>query len=63
MMNRNRPYNDLPLLPPKVELENSEILKAAIDANKALAELKGIVRTIFEKGLPGQSINTKVEIK
>ena len=50
-MNRNRPYNDLPLLPPKVELENSEILKAAIDANKALAELKGIATTI-----PNQSI-------
>jgi cell filamentation protein, protein adenylyltransferase len=51
MFNRHEPYNDLPLLPPKVELENSEILKAAIEANKSLAELKGIARTI-----PNQSI-------
>lgn len=50
-MNRNKPYNDLPLLPPKAELENSEILKAAIAANKALAELKGIAKTI-----PNQTI-------
>lgn len=38
--NRNQPYNDLPLLPPKQELETKNILKAAISANKALAELK-----------------------
>ncbi|NTV51296.1 MAG: Fic family protein [Desulfobulbaceae bacterium] len=36
-----KPYNDLPLLPPKAELETKAILKKAIAANKALAELKG----------------------
>ncbi len=51
MFNRNKPYNDLPLLPPKDEIENSKILKKAIGANKALAELKGMAKTI-----PNQTI-------
>ena len=37
----DKPYNDLPLLPPKVELETKAVLRKAIAANKALAELKG----------------------
>jgi Fic family protein len=36
-----RPYNDLPTLPPSVDLESKPVLKQAIAANKALAELKG----------------------
>jgi Fic family protein len=51
MFNKNQPYNELPLLPPNVELETKEILKVAISANKALAELKGIAKTI-----PNQSV-------
>jgi Fic family protein len=51
MFNNDKPYNDLPLLPPKTELENTEILKTAISANKALAELKGMAKTI-----PNQAI-------
>jgi len=35
------PYNDLPLLPPAADLESKEILRKAIRANRALAELKG----------------------
>ncbi len=67
-MNRNKPYNNLPLLPPKVELENSEILKAAIAANKALAELKGIARTIPNQAilintLPLQEARSSSEIE
>jgi len=46
-----KPYNDLPLLPPKTELETSTVLKKAIAANKALAELKGLVNVI-----PNQNI-------
>jgi Fic family protein len=34
------PYNDLPLLPPPVELETRMILKVCIEARAALAELK-----------------------
>ena len=37
----DKPFNDLPLLPPNVELETKAVLKKAIAANKALAELKG----------------------
>lgn len=47
----NQPYNILPLLPPKVDLESPAILKAAIAANRALAELKGKAQ-----GLPNPSI-------
>src|SRR5262249_14736877 len=35
------PYNELPLLPPKVELETKTVLKRCVTANRALAELKG----------------------
>jgi len=44
--NPGKPYNDLPLLPPKAELETPAILKGAINANRALAELKGLVNVI-----------------
>ena len=37
----HQPYNDLPLLPPKCELETKSVLKKCVAANKALAELKG----------------------
>lgn len=36
----DRPYNTLPLLPPKVELETKAVLKQCIAARVALAELK-----------------------
>ena len=48
---REKPYNDLPLLPPKVELENKAILKKAISAGRALAELKGLGKTIPNQAL------------
>jgi Fic family protein len=41
VFNRNRPFNDLPLLPPQTDLESKAILKKAIAANRELAELKG----------------------
>jgi Fic family protein len=36
------PYNDLPPLPPRQDLETKPVLKKCIAANRALAELKGI---------------------
>lgn len=36
----NRPYNDLPLLPPQRDVESKAVLKACIEARAALAELK-----------------------
>src|SRR5580704_19249526 len=50
-MNPNQPYNDLPLLPPKAELETTAILKKAIAANRRLAELKGLVNSIPNQGI------------
>lgn len=38
---RDRPFNDLPPLPPRAELETRAVLKRLIDARTALAELKG----------------------
>jgi hypothetical protein len=36
----DKPYNDLPLLPPKAELETKAVLRKVIAANKTLAALK-----------------------
>ncbi|AFH48944.1 Hypothetical protein IALB_1233 [Ignavibacterium album JCM 16511] len=47
----NKPFNELPLLPPKADIETKTVLKKAITANRALAELKGASRL-----LPNQNI-------
>lgn len=39
--NREIPYNDLPLLPPKADVETKDILRKAISAGRALAQLNG----------------------
>jgi len=38
---REIPYNDLPLLPPKMELETKKVLLKTISASRALAQLNG----------------------
>ncbi len=43
---KNIPYNELPDLPPKNNLETTPIFKATIRANKLLAELKGYCQTL-----------------
>ena len=49
---RNKPFNNLPLIPPEEnKIVTIAILKALNNANKALAELKGIA-----KKLPNQSM-------
>jgi len=50
MYDPKKPYNDLPLLPPAIQL-SAQLFNKAIKANKALAELKGIADII-----PNQSI-------
>jgi Fic family protein len=40
------PYNELPLLPPKVEIETTVILKKTITASRALSELKGAITNL-----------------
>ncbi len=41
-----QPYNALPPLPPLATLESPVVLKAALEANKYLAELKGYCHTL-----------------
>ncbi|WP_208295912.1 hypothetical protein [Maribacter caenipelagi] len=41
MYNPKEPYNNLPLVPPTVELETKKVLKQAIATTRVLAELKG----------------------
>jgi Fic family protein len=45
------PYNDLPPLPPRVDVETKTILKQTIAARSALAELKGLGTTIPNQAL------------
>jgi hypothetical protein len=46
------PYNDLPDLPPKLDIETCElILSHAIEASRSLAELKGLCETMTEEAL------------
>ena len=42
---RLQPYNDLPLLPLAAELETKAVLKEAIEANRMLANLRGLARS------------------
>lgn len=51
-----KPYNDLPILPPGVDLESKPVLKRAIAANKALAELKGAGELLPNQAVVIQSI-------
>jgi Fic family protein len=53
---REKPFNDLPQLPPTVELETNAVLKRCIAARSALAELKGVGDTIPNQALLIRSI-------
>jgi cell filamentation protein, protein adenylyltransferase len=41
-----KPYNSLPDLPPKADIETKEILKKTISASRALSELKGAITNL-----------------
>ena len=51
MFNPLVPYNNLPLLPPSVELETKKVLRAVITASRALAELN-----VKANEIPNQTI-------
>ena len=46
-----KPYNGLPLLPPRFDLETKAVLRKTIAAGRALAELKGLGGTIPNQAL------------
>ena len=52
-----KPYNDLPLLPPKAEIETVAILKKTIAASRALSELKGAITNLPNPTLFIDTIN------
>jgi len=43
---RKIPYNDLPLLPPKADIETKNILRKTISAGRALAQLNGALQNL-----------------
>lgn len=52
-----RPYNDLPLLPPPADLETSAIFRKVISASRALSELKGAITNLPNPTLFIDTIN------
>lgn len=44
--NPTKPFNELPDLPPKVDIETKAILKKVISASRALSELKGSITNL-----------------
>lgn len=51
-----KPYDELPLLPPRVDIETRSVLKKAISAGRALAELKGLGESIPNQAILVNSI-------
>ncbi|PQJ74756.1 hypothetical protein [Polaribacter gangjinensis] len=41
-----KPYNELPFLPPKADIETKVILKKLITSSRALSELKGAITNL-----------------
>jgi Fic family protein len=55
------PFNDLPALPPKLDLDSRELLlNHVIRASRSLAELKGLCETMTEEALLNLLFNTVV---
>jgi Fic family protein len=55
------PYNDLPDLPPKLDIETRELLLShVIEASRSLAELKGLCEAMTEEALLNLLFNTVV---
>ena len=52
----SKPYNDLPALPPMVDVESRAVLKACISARAAVAELKAAGQLIPNQGVLINSI-------
>jgi Uncharacterized conserved protein len=51
------PYNDLPLLPPKDELETKAVLRKVISASRALSGLKGAITSLPNPALFIDTVN------
>lgn len=65
---RDTPWNDMPLLPPSVEVESRDILKACISAMTQLARTNALVKTLSNESvlvhtLPLQEARRSSEIE
>ena len=65
---RNKPYNNLPVLPPKINLESTEVLRKTISASRALAQLNGAITNLpnpklFLDTIHLQEVKASSEIK
>ena len=49
--NRNVPYNELPDLPPLIELETKKVLLKVISSSRVLAQLNGAIKNLPNPGL------------
>ena len=49
--NHKIPYNDLPSLPPKVDVETKRILRKTISAGRALGQLNGALINLDRKSV------------
>ena len=56
-----KPFNDLPALPPMVDVESRAVLKACISARAAVAELKAAGRLIPNQGLLEAQASSEIE--
>ena len=56
-LNRNKPYNDLPLLPPNQVLETTKVLRKTIEASRSLAQLNGMLTNLPNPNLFIDSIH------
>ena len=45
-LNKKIPYNDLPLLPPKADVETKNVLRKTISTGRALAQLNGALQNL-----------------
>jgi len=54
---KDKPFNELPALPPKITIETNAILKKVINASRALSELNGAITNLPNPSLFIDTVN------
>lgn len=63
MINTNKPYNDLPKLPPNFSFDDAIVLKKVNRANKAIFQLNGLLRTLENPEMILQPLKVKEAVE
>src|SRR5579859_4084715 len=63
MIDATIPFNDLPKLPPRATFEDTTILKKVNKANKAIAQLNGLIRTLENPEMILQPLKVKEAVE